>query len=364
MVTEEFEVAVVGGGIVGLAVTDALVRRGADVRCLEAARAGHAQSGGLTRVFRHRHDDERLIELAVEARRGWRRWENRSGRRLLGSEGCLFVGATAGDAAALKRHDAPHRFVDEAGQRAALGLVEPVAGAVLLDEHGGAIRSRRTIETLLGWVGDHLVEAEVHGVSVSRGGGVQLQAADGLYRARRVIVCAGASTSRLGAGVGLMLPVSYSLHARPTFRVREPRDARVACWIDRSGADGEQVYGAPVGTSGGYVVGLAGEDGDMPLAGGVVPPGTDMGEHLRRIAAYVQRRLPGLDPEPESVRLCIATKLREGRDAFAAWQGDGVTALVGHNLFKFAPVLGELLADATQNDRVPHSLQPAGPPEG
>jgi sarcosine oxidase len=161
-----------------------------------------------------------------------------------------------------------------------------------------------------------------------------------------------------------MLPVSYSLHARPTFQVREPRDARVACWIDRSGADGEQVYGAPVGTSGGYVVGLAGEDGDMPLAGGVVPPGTDMGEHLRRIAAYVQRRLPGLDPEPESVRLCIATKLPEGRDAFAAWQGDGVTALVGHNLFKFAPVLGELLADATQNDRVPHSLQPAGPPEG
>src|SRR2546423_557127 len=122
IVTEEFEVAVVGAGIVGLATTEALIRRGAEVRCFEVARPGDAQSGGLTRVFRHRHDEERLVELAVEAGRGWRRWEERSGRRLLGSEGCLFVGATAADAATLERHGAPHRFVDEPGQRGALGL--------------------------------------------------------------------------------------------------------------------------------------------------------------------------------------------------------------------------------------------------
>src|SRR5439155_26359448 len=108
---EELEVAVVGAGIVGLAVSDALAQRGAGVRCLEAARPGDAQSGGLTRIFRHRHDDERLVELAVEARSGWRRWEARSGRRLLGEEGCLFVGSTPADASVLKRRGAPHRFV-------------------------------------------------------------------------------------------------------------------------------------------------------------------------------------------------------------------------------------------------------------
>lgn len=360
MVTEELEVAVVGAGIVGLAVTDALARRGAEVRCFEAARPGDAQSGGLTRVFRHRHHDERLVELAVEARSGWRRWEERGGRRLLGSEGCLFVGGTAADAAVLKRHGAPHRFVEEARQRAALGLIEPVGTQVLLDEQGGAIRARRAIEELLGWVRDRLVETEVLGASALSGGGIQLQCADRLYRAGRVVVCAGAYTARLAAGVGLRLPVSYGLHARPTFRVRgRVRDTSLACWIDRSGTDGERVYGSPVGTSGRYVVGLAGEDGDLPLAEGVLPRETDMCEHVRRVAAYVRRRFPGLNPEPESVRLCIATKLPQGRDAFGAWQEGGVTALAGHNLFKFAPVLGELLADATETDGVPDSLAPS-----
>jgi hypothetical protein len=48
-------------------------------------------------------------------------------------------------------------------------------------------------------------------------------------------------------------------------------------WIDRSGLNGDRVYGAAVGTSGRYVVGLAGADADLPLAEGVAPPpGTDM----------------------------------------------------------------------------------------
>jgi glycine/D-amino acid oxidase-like deaminating enzyme len=359
MVTEELEVAVVGGGIVGLAVTDALARRGADVRCFEPARPGHAQSGGLTRVFRHRHDDERLVALAVEAGAGWRRWEERAGRRLLGSEGCLFAGATAADAAALERHGAPHRWVDGDGQRAALGVVEPIEAPVLLDDRGGAIRARRAIETLLGWIRPHLVPAEILGVTVPPRGGVQLQAGDRLYRARRAVVCAGAATARLAAGAGLAPPVAYGLHARPAFRIRERfRDAPLACWLDRSADAEEHVYSTPVGTSGRYVVGLAGADGDVPLAGDVVPAGIDMGDHVRRVAGYVRRRLPGLDPEPESVRLCLATTLPEGRDAFAAWQAGGVTALAGNNLFKFAPVLGELLAEATETDRLPEALAP------
>src|SRR2546429_1318639 len=87
IVTEELEVAVVGAGIVGLATAEALIRRGAEVRCFEAARPGDAQSGGLTRIFRHRHDDERLVELAVESRRGCAGAGTRSGRTLIRAGG-------------------------------------------------------------------------------------------------------------------------------------------------------------------------------------------------------------------------------------------------------------------------------------
>jgi sarcosine oxidase len=354
----ECDVVVVGAGVVGLAVTDALVRRGIEVRCLETGQPGRAQSSGFTRIFRHYHDDARLVALAVRARGGWRRWEERSSRRLLGSEGALFVGATADEAERLGAEGVPHRFVRKDEQHDLLAVVDPVNAPVLFDEQAGALRARRVIETLVGWVGDRVESAEVLGVTVPADGRPQLQTPDGLYRAGHVVVCAGAGTTGLAAGVGMKLPVSYGMHARPCFAVRESARGRpLAGWIDRSGLNGDRVYGAAVGTSGRYVVGLAGADGDLPLGEGVAPPpGTDMTEHVRRVIAYARRVLPGLDPEPESVRLCLATYLPGGRDGFQAWQRDGVTVLVGHNLFKFAPILGELLADAVQ-DGIPEPLR-------
>jgi sarcosine oxidase len=223
----------------------------------------------------------------------------------------------------------------------------------------GALRARRVIETLLSWVGDRVESAEVLGVTAPNGGLPQIQTPEGLYRARHVVLCAGAGTARLAAGIGIDLPVSYGMHVRPCFAVRQvDRDGPLAGWIDRSGVNSDHVYGAAVGSTGRYVVGLAGADADLPLREGAAPPpGTDMTQHVRRVIAYVRRVLPGLDPEPVSLRLCLATGLPGGRDQFQAWQRDGVTALAGHNLFKFAPVLGELLAEAAQ-DGTPEPLRP------
>ncbi len=357
--SSELDVAVVGAGIVGLSVTDALARRASRVRCFEAAGPGSGQSAGLTRIFRHRHDDERLAALAARARDGWRQWEQRLGRTLLGGEGVMFAGVGAEEADRLQRHQLPHRFLDAEQQRARFGLVSPVSGPVLLDESGGALRARRAVDALTGWLGDRVQATEVLGVSVPPGGsGPQLHIPEGIVSARHVVICAGAGTPRLAAGVGVDIRQHYGLHARPMFRVRPDHAAApVTCWIDRSGEHGERVYGSPVGSSGRYAIGLAGDDGAVPFgAGGEVPAGTDMDHHVRRVAAYVSRALPGLDPEPESVRLCVATSLGGSLEGFRAWQATGVTALAGQNLFKFAPVLGQLLADAASTAELPAEL--------
>jgi hypothetical protein len=55
--------------------------------------------------------------------------------------------------------------------------------------------------------------------------------------------------------------------------------------------------------------------------------------------------MPGLDPEPASVRLCHTSILPWGADAFAVWRTGKVSVLAGANLFKFAPLLGRLLAE-------------------
>src|SRR3954465_5773011 len=82
-----WDAIVVGAGISGLAAAYELARRQRRVLVLEAAGVGAGQSAGLARIFRVAHADPRLCTLALEAERGWRRWERELGLRLLGRRG-------------------------------------------------------------------------------------------------------------------------------------------------------------------------------------------------------------------------------------------------------------------------------------
>ena len=87
-------------GSVGCRRRMRFVRRGVDVRVFEAAVPGSGQSAGRTRVFRHGHDDERLVRKAVRARAEWERLEEELGVRLLGREGVLICGPNVAERAA------------------------------------------------------------------------------------------------------------------------------------------------------------------------------------------------------------------------------------------------------------------------
>jgi hypothetical protein len=79
-------------------------------------------------------------------------------------------------------------------------------------------------------------------------------------------------------------------------------------------------------------------------------------EALARLRAYADNGMPGLDPEPASVRLCRTSILPWGADAFGVWRASNVSVLAGANLFKFAPLLGELLADDSDELSPEHQL--------
>jgi len=118
---ERIGVAVVGGGICGLSVAHALRRRSVDLRLFEAAAPGAGQSAGRTRVFRHGHDDERLVGLAVRARGEWERLEEELAVRLLGRQGVLICGPNVAErSAAFEAAGVPARVVDREGQVAAV----------------------------------------------------------------------------------------------------------------------------------------------------------------------------------------------------------------------------------------------------
>jgi sarcosine oxidase len=119
--------------------------------------------------------------------------------------------------------------------------------------------------------------------------------------------------------------------------------------MDRTNAYGATVYSGPVPALDGFAVGVATEDPD--------PAGS-----VARVREYVEQALPGLDPRPIDTITRPLTILPWHPDAFAVWEAGAALVFAGHNLFKFAPVLGSLLAAACLNGEIPPELRPPGPP--
>ena len=365
----EVDVFVVGAGLTGAATTWAATRRGLSVVVAEQFAVNHARgsSHGSARIYRRAYPQSHYVRLTGRANELWRELQHTSGRELLRPVGGLDHGArrdVARIAETLGEQGVEHELLSGAeAARRWPGM--RFAGPVLFHPDAGVVDAERAVTAFLdGALGCGSVifpHTRVHSVRVE-GDAAIVETGRGPVRARRVVLAAGPWLSPLlkrvdGARVDLppLVVTQQQVFHFPRLD-RSERTARPERpWPVTVHKDVLSTYHLPGGRDGGPddARKVAEHHGSTASTTAAERTGRVDAAGRQRIVDYVRSWLPGLSPEPVSQTTCLYTST-PSEDFVLDRVGPIVVAspCSGHGA-KFAPVLGEMLADLVVGDTAP-----------
>lgn len=358
-----FDVIVVGLGTVGSATCMELARRGISVLGLDACRPPHKMGShhGESRSIRRAYlEGTAYVPMAQQAWELWRRLESDTGTRLLTPTGNLTIGpgdapAVEGFLASARRYDISHELLTAADVRRRWPqLAVPDNFVAGLEAEAGVVAPEKALIAML-------AEAEKAGAAMrfdervtgwrDEGNHIRVKSSRGAYEAGRLLLSAGAGTKPLLDPLGeWLIPKRVPVHwvAPPPAPSFELGIWPVNFWQlpmkDKPGVYHER-YALPVTRSDGRVKVAAHnhlEDCDpLGVARNVAP------EEVADIRRFMATYIPPLAMGDIHSDVCLYSMTPDADFVLGALSGHAnvfTTALAGHG-FKFAPVLGEIMAD-------------------
>jgi sarcosine oxidase len=364
------DVIVVGAGGMGTAAAVHLAARGARVTLLERFAPGHdrGSSHGQTRLIRLAyHEHPAYVPLLRRAYELWRDLEREAGRTLLVETGLLLAGHPGGTvvpgalAAAAEHGLTVERLsaADVAARYPAVNVpdgwqavLEPRGGYLFVEEcvlaHAAAAR-RRGADVRSG--------VAVHGWRVD-GAGVAVETDAGTFSADRLVLCPGP----WAAGLIRLPDVRLTVLRKPLFWYEPPaadRAVHASPALPCFGFDRPEgfFYGFP--RLDGRGLKIAEHTGGRPIADALGIDRAIDADERRRVEACLAAHLPRAGRDGTASAVCLYTMSPDEHFVIGLHPAHPQVALAagfsGHG-FKFASLVGEVLADLALDGRTAHPI--------
>jgi sarcosine oxidase len=359
-----YDVIVAGVGGMGSATCHQLARRGKRVLGLERFDVPHAMgsSHGQNRIIRLAYfEHPTYVPLLRRAYELWREAEYLSGERLLFVTGGVDAGpeggrVVQGSLASCREHSLAHELVDAAElRRRHPGWQIPGDHVAVLQPDAGFVASERAIVTHVGLAldagADIRAREAMTGWEITGAGTVRVTTDRGAYEAERLVLSTG-------AWIGDHVP-ALRRQAVPErqvlgwFRPVEPAHFRLGRFpVGLLDVEPHALYVFPEWGIPGFKIGVYHHLQETGHADALSREPNAADEAVLRDA--VRRYYPGADGPVLSLRVCLFTNTPDEHFVIDTLPGAPQVIVAspcsGHG-FKFASVVGEVLADMATGTR-------------
>ncbi|MBV9864294.1 MAG: N-methyl-L-tryptophan oxidase [Abitibacteriaceae bacterium] len=366
-----YDVIVIGLGGMGSAAAYQLASRGQRVLGLERHTPVHhwGSSHGQSRIIRQAYfEDPAYVPLLLRAYELWKQLEREVGQELLTITGGLMLGppnseVILGSIRSAQEHNLPHEIWDASEIKRRFPPLQPDAQVVALyEEQAGFVHPEAAVRSYLQRAEQlgailHFEEPVTAWTAAPSGDGVRVTTAQGTYEAGRLVIAPGAWAPEVLSSLGLPLEVQR----------------QVMYWFDPLGgvepfsvghfpiyiwdcADGAYFYGFPAhnGPQGGVKVAF--HTFGTPCTPNAIDREVDATE-IERMRSYLASRIPALNSVCLNAVTCMYTNTPDQHFVIALHPQHPQVAIAagfsGHG-FKFASVVGEILADLVMEGATRH----------
>lgn len=371
--TTQYDVIIIGLGSMGSTAAYQLAKKGQRVLGLEQFGAAHdlGSHHGGSRIIRQTYfEDPAYVPLLLRAYELWDQIERESGEEILTVTGGLMLGqpdslTVTGSINSAKQWNLDYEVLEADEIRRRFPVFNPSPSTIALHEKkAGFVRPERSVYT-------HLSQAEKHGAELRffesvqsweanpSGEGVRVITNSGTYEAGKMIISPGAWAPQLLKDLGINLQVERHIQMffEPTGGIEPFRIGKQPIYIWEAD-DNVQLYGFPSS-------GLRGEGAKVAFfrKGKACTPETiDRNVYdyeVELIREYLAKGIPSLSGRFLQGKTCMYTNTPDEHFVISTHPNHPQVAVAagfsGHG-FKFASVVGEILADLVIDGKTNHPI--------